>query len=260
MTATNALTPGRRRTRARSDSPNANSITQRIALLLAITIGLPLLYGGACLLLAGIASYQTEAFLQDWESKGKEPDARAWQIARDAAQRAIDRYPVANGAYLHRLGLIEQWKQFRQPFGVAEAEASRRAALQAFRAATEARPTWPEHWSALAYAKLYLLEFDGEFHDALRKAHELGPWRIEVNRRTAEIGFLAWPQLNDAEQKSTMESAQRTISYSKQEAKNLSETAKYTGILSKLCSNLTREENIRSACLEEQFDSTDTTP
>lgn len=241
MTATNALTSGRRRARARSDSPNANSITRRIALLLALALGLPLLYGGACLLLAGIASYQAEAFLQDWEKKGQEPDARAWQVARDAAQRAIDRHPVANGAYLHRLGLIEQWKQFRQPLGVAEAEASRHAALQAFRAATEARPTWPEHWSALAYAKLYLLEFDGEFHDALRKAHELGPWRIEINRRLAEIGYLAWPQLSATEHETIRLAAQRTVAYSRREAQQLLSIADYAAMTEELCGSLPLE-------------------
>lgn len=249
MTATNALTSGRRRARARGDSSNANSVTRRIALLLALALGLPLLYGGACLLLAGIASYQAEAFLQAWEKKGQEPDARAWQIARGAAQRAIDRYPVANGAYLHRLGLIEQWKQFRQPFGVAEADASRRAALQAFRAATEVRPTWPEHWSALAYAKLYLLEFDGEFHDALRKAHELGPWRIEINRRLAEIGYLAWPQLSATERDSIHLAAQRTIAYNQREAQKLLSIAEYAGTTEELCGSLTLElRNTRKIC------------
>ena len=249
MTATNALTPGRRRARSRNDSPNADSITRPIALLLAIAIGLPLLYGGACLLLAGIASYQAQAFLQDWEKKGQEPDARVWQVARDAAQLAIDRYPVANGAYLHRLGLIEQWKQFRQPFGVAEAEGSRRAALQAFRAATEARPNWPEHWSALAHAKLYLLEFDGEFHNALRKAHELGPWRIEINRRLAEIGYLAWPQLNEAERDSIRLAAQRTVAYNQREAQKLLSIAEYAGMIEDLCGSLTPElRTIRKIC------------
>lgn len=241
MTATNVLTPGRRRNRARSDSPSANSVTRRFAPLLALALGLPLLYGGVCLLLAGIASYQTEAFLQDWEKKGQEPDARAWQVARNAAQRAIDHYPVANGAYLHRLGLVEQWKQFRQPFGVAEAEGSRRAALQAFRAATEASPTWPEHWSALAYAKLYLLEFDSEFHDALRKAHELGPWRIEINHRLAEIGYLAWPQLGATERDSIRVAAQRTVAYNQREAQKLLSIAEYAGKTEELCAGLSPE-------------------
>src|SRR5690606_21920296 len=123
--------------------------------------------------------------------------------------RAIDLYPVANGAYQHRLGLIQQWKQFRQPFGAPNAEASRRAALETFRSATQARPTWPDHWTALAYAKLNLLEFDAEFRTALAKSSELGPWLIAINRRVAEIGFIAWPQLVATVRASILESARR---------------------------------------------------
>jgi hypothetical protein len=238
MTATTAQPTRRRRSRTRSDSQSANPVTQRLALLLAIALGLLLLYGGSRLLLAGIASYQADAFISDWEKKGEEPGKRAWQIARSAAQRAVDLYPVANGAYLHRLGLIEQWKQFRQPFGEPKAEASRRAALQAFRTATEARPTWPDHWASLAYAKLYLLEFDAEVHAALRRAHELGPWRIGINRRLAEIGFIAWPQLDAAERQRTLESARRTAAYSTQEAQNLLVITERAGMTDELCNSL----------------------
>lgn len=238
MTSTTIHASSRRRNRSRSDSQTSSRITERLGLLLAVAICLPLLYTGASLLFAGIASHQASAFLSDWERKGEEPGERAWQIAHDAAQRAIDLYPVANGAYQHRLGLIEQWQQFRQPFGEPKAEASRRAALQAFRAATEARPTWPEHWSALAYAKLYLLEFDAEFHTALRRAHELGPWRIDINRRLAEIGFIAWPQLEASERATLLESARRTVAYSAQEAQSLMLIAKRTGMIDELCLSL----------------------
>lgn len=248
MPTTTAL-PSRRRSRSTSDSPTASPVTQRLAILLVIVLSLPLLFIGSRLLLAGIASYQADAFLSDWESKGVEPDERAWQIARDAAQRAMDLYPVANGAYQHRLGLIEQWQQFRQPFGEAKAEASRRAALEAFRAATQARPTWPDHWAALAYAKLYLLEFDAEFRAALAQARELGPWRIGINRRVAEIGFIAWPQLDAAERESTLESARRTVAYSTQEAQNLLAIAKQTRMTDELCNSLSNDlKTTRKLC------------
>lgn len=250
MTSTTIHSSSRRRNRSRGNSQTSSRITERLGLLLAVAICLPLLYTGTSLLFAGIASHQASAFLSDWERKGEEPGERAWQIARDAAQRAIDFYPVANGAYQHRLGLIEQWQQFRQPFGEPKAEASRRAALQAFRAATEARPTWPEHWSALAYAKLYLLEFDAEFHTALRRAHELGPWRIDINRRLAEIGFIAWPQLDAGERECILESARSNVTYSVQEAKSLMAIAKQTGMTGELCQSLSNEiKTARKICL-----------
>ncbi|MOA00457.1 hypothetical protein D3C78_1198190 [compost metagenome] len=248
MTTTTAL-PSRRRSRSRSDSQSVKPLTQRLAILLALVLSLPLLYGGGCLLLAGIASYQTQAFIDDWSSKGEEPNPRAWQIAHDAAQRAVDLYPASNGEYLERLGRVLQWQQFRQPFGAAEAEQSRRAALQAFRAASEARPTWPNNWAALAYAKLYLLEFDAEFAHALQQAEALGPTRIEINRTLAEIGFIAWPQLNDEQRNATLESARRTVEHGPKEARNLLAIASQTGMTRELCDSLdTALKDTRKIC------------
>lgn len=237
MPTTTAL-PSRRRSSSRSDSQSVKPLTQRLAILLALALSLPLLYGGSSLLLAAIASYQTQAFLEDWASKGEEPSPRAWQIAHDAAQRAVDLYPGSNGESLERLGRVLQWQHFRQPFGAAEAEPSRRAALVAFRAASEARPTWPNNWAALAYAKVYLLEFDGEFAHALQQAQALGPSRIAINRTLAEIGFIAWPQLNDAQRQATLESARRTVEHGPKEAQNLLAIASQTGMTRELCDSL----------------------
>lgn len=214
---------------------------QRPVALFALALSLPLLYSGSSLLLAGIASYQAAAFLQDWGKKGQEPEAHAWQVAHDAAQRAINRYPVVNGAYQHQLGRILQWKQYRQPFGAEQAGASRLAALEAFRAAAKAQPTWPDHWAALARAKLYLLEFDAEFHAALHLAHELGPWRIDINRHLAEIGLTAWPRLSATERETVHETIRRTANHSLQETRNLLAMAERVGMTQVLCDNLSPE-------------------
>lgn len=246
---TTAHIPSRRRSRTRSESENVKPITQRLTLLLVIVVGLSLLFTGSRLLLAGIASYQTQAFLDDWAGKAEEPGPRAWQIAHDAAQRAVDLYPGSNGEYLERLGRVLQWQQFRQPFGAAEAEQSRRAALQAFRAASQARPSWPYNWAALAYAKLYLLEFDEEFAYALQQAQAFGPTRIEVNRSLAEIGLIAWPQLDDRQRRATLEAARRTVAFSGREAQNLLAIASQTGMTGELCDSLDRTlQETRKIC------------
>lgn len=237
MTSTATLS-SRRSRRMRGDSQDAKPFTSRMALLLAALLGLPLLYGGAGLLLAGIASYQAQSFLDDWARKGERPGAHAWQIAQDAAQRAIDLHPGANGAYLERLGRIQLWKQFGLPLGAPEAERTRRAALQAFRAAGEARPTWPFNWTALAYAKLYLLEFDDEFAQALERAGAFGPTRIEVNRSLAEIGLIAWPQLSDEQRRATLAAAEKTVKYSTKEAQGLLAIAGSSGMHDPLCASL----------------------
>lgn len=216
----------------------AKPFTLRPPLVLALLLSVALIYSGSRLLLAGIASYQAQTFLDDWGAKGQEPSPRAWQIAEDAAQRAVSLYPGSNGEYLERLGRIQQWKQFRQPFGAPQADASRRAALETFRAASQARPSWPYNWAALAFAKLYLLEFDDEFAHALQQAKALGPTRIEINRTLAEIGFLAWPRLDDGQRSATLESARRTVAHSPREAQNLLALANRTGMDSQLCASL----------------------
>ena len=200
------------------------------ALLVALAALLLMLFGGR-LLLAGIADYQAEAFLTAWETAGKEPDERAWNIAHDAAQRAIDLYPVADGERLDRLGRIYSWQQFRQPYAAPQALASRQAALEAYRASVSARPTWPDSWARLAHAKLYLQQFDDEFAIALKQAFALGPWRIAVNRELAQIGLIAWPHLSLTQKQATLESARRVAAFSPGEAQKLQQLAEMTGTL-----------------------------
>lgn len=229
---------GPERRRKRRDIKLLTPQTQRVLLGLAIVLALGLLVTGSRMLLAGIASYQADAFLEDWSAKAEEPSERAWQIAHGAAQRAIDLYPTAKGDYLERLGLIQQWREFRQPFGAPQAMGSRQAAAQAFREAIAVRPDWPDNWAALAHAKLYLAEFDTEFHNALAQAHALAPWRIGVNSRLAEIGFITWPQLEATERENILESARRTVGYSPVESKKLFSIAANTGMSDALCNSL----------------------
>lgn len=241
--------PASRRTHRRPQASD-KAAPSPLLLLLGGALALLLLIAGSRLLLAGIANYQAEAFLKEWEKKRAVPTEEAWQIAHDAAQRAIALYPVDNSAYQHNLGLIHQWQHLRQPFGEPGAEPSRRAALEALRNAVAARPTWPEHWTALAYAKLYLLEFDEEFHHALAQARQLGPWRVVVNRQLAEIGFIAWPHLNADERSATLEAARRVARFGPQEAKNLLQVAAHTGMTQTLCDSLDAElKQSRKICL-----------
>lgn len=249
MTSTTALPASRRRSRARSESQTVKPITKRLAILPVFVLGLLLLYTGGRLLLAGIAGYQAQAFLNDWTSKGQQPSPQAWQIAHGAALRAIDLYPSANGEYLERLGRVLRWQHWRQPAS-AELEQSRRQALQAFRSATAARPTWPSNWAALAYAKLYLRELDDEFAHALQQAQTLGRTRIDINRSLAEIGLIAWPVLDAQQEQDTLEAARRTVAYSQREAQNLFAIAESAGMDFELCESLDEAlKQARKICL-----------
>lgn len=172
-----------------------------------------LIYLGARLTLAGVADFQTRAFLTDWESRRTPPSAQAWSVAYASAARATTVFPVPQGRYLERLGYVHAWQHHHAPLGAAHAGASRHAARDAYRAATRARPTWPYAWLALAEVKLRLLEFDPEFHHALAQVHALAPWRPSINHRLALLGLTAWPQLAAAQRSASLESARRALAH-----------------------------------------------
>lgn len=213
----------------------------RAATLLWGLLSIVLLVSGACMLLAGIASYQAEAFIDSWDGRSTEPGASAWKIAHSAAKRSISLYPVADGARLDRLARIYSWKQFHQPYADPAAQESRHAALDAYRAAVAARPSWPYTWAGLAHSKLELQEFDGEFDEALVQAFQLGPWRIGVNLELVEIGLNAWPYLNQVQRLAVLESARRSVSFGYAEAQNVLELAQGAGRLRVLCDGLSPE-------------------
>ena len=238
------------RTHRRQSHFNSNSPLPRIALLAVALLALVLLASGTRMFLGGIASYQAEAFISSWEKNGKEPDARGWQIAQGAAQRAVSLYPVASGDYLDRLGRVYSWQQFQHAYGDPAAAGSRQAAATAYRASITARPTWPYTWERLAHTKLFLQEFDAEFDQALAQAFQLGPWRIAVNREVADIGLSAWPHLNEPQREATRESVRRSVAYSSNESVHMVIVALNTGKVPELCNSLTPELKVaRKLCL-----------
>lgn len=220
---------------------------------LFVVVGLlafALLISGTRMFLAGVASFQAEAFIGSWEKTGKEPDARGWQIAHDAAQRAINFYPATSGDYLDRLGRIHSWQQFQHVYGDPAAAESRHAALAAYRASVAARPTWPYTWERLAHTKLFLQEFDGEFDQAFNQALKLGPTRIGVTREIADIGFSAWPHLNETQQQATRDAVRRSVAFSSTESVRMVIVALSTGKIPELCNSLTPElKTSRKLCL-----------
>lgn len=249
MTESTTVRHRRTRSSSRVEAQNVRPITSKLPTLALLLTALTLIVLGGRMAMAGIASYQAQAFLDSWVTPAEEPSSRAWAVAHEAAQRAVTLYPVENGEYLDRFGLVHSWQQFRQPYGLASAQASRSAALDAYRAAVAARPTWPDSWVRLAHAKLYLLQFDSEFDQALSRAAQLGPWRVGINRELTEIGLAAWPQLDAAQQAAVIESARRTVAYSPTEAKRIHQLAQHTGMIEVLCESLEAELKVnRQIC------------
>ena len=221
-------------TRQSSRTVPMSTGARRSIALLAGLLGLAAIITGGQLLVAGIAHYQAQSFLIHWEKKPSQPSEQAATVAENAIERAIHAFPGSNGEYLEILGYIQQWRAFGADLNDPVARQQRQAAVQALRESTQARQTWPDAWVALAYAKLTVLEFDQEFTLAMQQAQHFGPWRIGINRRLAEIGLIAFAELNAEQRAITAESIQRTAQYSAKEHQQLTALATQANTLNVL--------------------------
>jgi len=175
--------------------------TAFIALItLALALALTLVYSGGRMLLAGSYRYQTDIFLDDWATKQSQPTPEAWQVAQQAAHKAVALYPVANGSYYDRLGRVYDWQQIAEPMASPAAQQSRQLAINAYRQAITSWSQWPFSQLALAATKLRQGELDDEFKQALQNGFTLGPWREQAYQQTAYLGLISWHTLNEQQQ------------------------------------------------------------
>jgi len=200
-----------------------------------LAVALALLYCGLRLLAADMNSYQAASFVSDWQGRGHVPSEKAWQVARDAAQRAVAVSPVASGSHYHRLGAVYEWRHSASYLGDPAARESRLAALAAYRRAAALRPLWPYGWVRLANLKLQLLELDGEFDEALGKAAALGPWRPRINAEVARIGLLAWHELAAGQRTLVLEALRRVAVQQPAAARDLQALAARLQLLAAVC-------------------------
>lgn len=225
---------------------------RQLSTLLILLFSLLLCGAGVAMVAAGVARYQAEAFLEDWEGKAAEPEENAWEVAAAAARRAVAWYPVGNGDYLDRLGRVYTWRFYRQPLGseaalasllpAGQAEAiddSRRGAQAAFRASVAVRPGWPGSWVRLAHANFYLGRLDSEFGAAYARAAQLGAWQWWVRLELAEIGLTAWSSLSDDQREVALESALRATAGGVAPAQAVGRLAAQAGVESQVCQRAT---------------------
>lgn len=185
--------------------------THRLPIFILLVTGLACGFLGARLLVADLSAWQASQFVDDWSERRAVASERAWEVAESAASRAIQITPVAMAIHYDRLGRIHEWRHIDLPFGNAAAVESRLAALEAYRKTLQLRPLWPYTWARLAYIKLRLLQIDAEFDEALRQAVALGPWRSNINKVVAEIGLIAWLELDASQRELILEAVERTL-------------------------------------------------
>lgn len=188
---------------------------QLMVCALVVVLSICSLVLGSRLLMAHLHQYRASSFLSDWEDRRQVPSAKAWRIAEQAMQQSMAWYPAKNSAYAEQLGYMWQWRAYSANTPATIRKESQQHALQAFRQATQLRPSWPYAWSGLAYAKMVAGEHDQEFRHAMQQAVHYGPTRIAINRRVAEIGLISWQNLDLELRSLTLAQAGYTARYSR---------------------------------------------
>ena len=214
---------------------------RRLPVLVLLAAGLVCSFLGVRLLVADIFAWQASRFVADWSQRGEVASDRAWLVAETAARRAIGVTPVATAIHYERLGRIYEWRDLNLPLGNPDAEQSRVAARDAYRRTLELRPLWPYTWARLAYVKLRLLQIDDEFDEALRQAVALGPWRVNVNKTVAEIGLIAWLELDGSQRTLVLEATERTLVLNRRAGQQVMALAARFHRVDDVCAALDRE-------------------
>ncbi len=118
----------------------------------------------------------------------------AVEAARRRVQRALQRFP-ANPDYLDLAGQLRELSASQPGVVGAERRTLLHAAADYYRRAISVRPLWPYSWASLLGVKDQLGEVDAEFHLALARSDELGPWEPRVQLRLLEAGLRHWDEL-----------------------------------------------------------------
>ncbi len=232
------------RRRSRTVQKPASKL-QKVANAVCLATAAGALVLGWQLLSAGLASSHVSMSLEQWSRFGQAPDAQQFQAVLESAKRANARYPVASGAYLDQLGQVQAWQAFDVPAGAPQARESRLAALQAYRQAVAARPTWPNTWARLATIKFALGELDSEYQHAVQQANQWGAWRPDVQLELASIGVRAWPELNSGQRGTALESMHKVMAGPRGDALTLFKLARLAGLQHVICHGAA-EDNTRA--------------
>lgn len=216
-------------------------LQRRLLFAFMVIICLLLIWGSVGTFTTAMNHRQTQAFLKDWQQKQSPPSSEAWSYAFQSANAAIRNSPTQDGRLHHELALVYRWKNFFDPFGTAEASESREKSLLHMRTATELLPTWPRGWMDLSWSKLYLLQLDSEFEQAIQKAHSLAPNNTVINQQLAQLGLIAWPSLSEQAKIITLRGLELSVKGSKKGREYLNWMIQETQMSSTVCEQASNE-------------------
>ncbi|WP_367978826.1 hypothetical protein [Spiribacter onubensis] len=174
---------------------------------------------------------QAQRFLDAWAAGRAPATERGLEFAITAADREVRFFPGPSGTAFDRAASARDWFDPQTPFARATEAviASRRAAVDAYEAAVDARPLWPYGHLRLAAALTRVEWQPARFSEALARGFELGPWRPRVTRRVVELGLPRWGWLDGEARRAVLLSARRTASLNPQSARAVRQIAERSG-------------------------------
>jgi hypothetical protein len=140
---------------------------------------------------------------------GSLSDREKWRRVRQDLTNSLRHAPLSPHA-LREAGLHEL-RGMRTRIDATPYRVYVNNAYKDFRAALTQRPASAEDWLNVALAKYYLVQWDAEMFDALRRAAELGPWEYEIQRDVLFVRLNAWPNLDQAQRAETLHIVERAL-------------------------------------------------
>ena len=186
---------------------------QRKFLLLLILPLLYLMFVAWQQATSALFDYQSQRWLEYWLEQSQSRKIfiiqnSDYQVALNGAHKALAKQP-RKAEYMERLGSIYDWYVMSGRRDKPEYEEALSQSLNYFRAATQARPFWPESWFNLALAKARQRQLDEEFDRAFLRALELGPWEERLQLRAAGLGLLLYDWVSPIVKQAAQDNWQR---------------------------------------------------
>lgn len=192
-----------------------------IVLLCALVFSFALLISGGSLLYASIHATQADLFLKDWQDREAVQNAQAFDIAKEAAETALQARLWPNGADYSRLGHIYQWEAANLAADQTSQQHALQNALALYQQDTQLRPAWPYPWLQIAVIKLQLAEADAEYESAVEQLRTLGQWRYELQELLFLAGTQHWSNLNGQQRLTLLQTGLDTLKLNQRRAATL---------------------------------------
>lgn len=184
--------------------------------LFALCLAFILWAGSMCA--AALASFRALSYLEAWRSQ---QDANpAYQVPDIEYQKALGASMLArklvpyNSDYHVTVADILLWQiSHTANMPKATRDRLRTDIINYYQAAIQRQPFWPYHYVHYARTKAELGEIDSEMMQALKTAHQFGPYEVYTLHTIIDLGLRNWPKLDEPTRLLTADAVDRSLTW-----------------------------------------------